>query len=175
MFNNVVLNPEDDPEIKYCKSFCKALPLCYPLTLNWTKIPCPCSKTMQPWREEHHILSKRYSNFQNKVYTATSIIQHATTLGDARHYPHYAIGEYLQILNGTINIDKTAASKSSVARTLATVSIDLMSMTDSGTMTSVVRTTLTVPIDLVNETDTVKDITIIPPINVRAILDMNNY
>ena len=37
MVNNVVLNPEDDPEIKYFKSFCKALPLCYPLTLNWTK------------------------------------------------------------------------------------------------------------------------------------------
>ena len=53
MVNNVVLNYEDDPEIKFFKLFCKALPLCYPLILNWTKIPYPCSKTMQPWSEEH--------------------------------------------------------------------------------------------------------------------------
>ena len=44
--SDIVLNPEDDPEIKYFKSFCKALPLCYPLTLDWTKIPCLCSKTV---------------------------------------------------------------------------------------------------------------------------------
>ena len=48
MINNVVLNSEDDPEIKFLKSFYKALSLCYPLTLDWTKIPCLCSKTMQP-------------------------------------------------------------------------------------------------------------------------------
>ena len=42
--SSVVLNHEDDPEIKYFKSFYKALPLYYPLTLSWTKIPCPSSK-----------------------------------------------------------------------------------------------------------------------------------
>ena len=114
------------------------------------------------------MVSRSYSNSQNKVYTATSIIQHATTLGVLRHYLHYTIGKYLQILNATINIDKTAVSISSVARTSATKPIDIKSMSDSGTITSFSRITLTVPIDLVNETDTVKDIKIISPINVRA-------
>ena len=58
--SNIVIHPEDDPEIKYFKSFCKALSLCYPLTLNWNKIPCPYSKTIQPWREEHENVSRRY-------------------------------------------------------------------------------------------------------------------
>ena len=60
MVNNVVLNHEDDSEIKFFNSFCKSLPSCYPLTLNWTKLSCPCSNTMQPWSEEHQILSNRY-------------------------------------------------------------------------------------------------------------------
>ena len=96
------------------------------------------------------------------------IIQHSTTLGNAKHYPHYTIGKRLRILNGTINIDKTAASTSSVARTSATVPIYLTSMIDSGTIKVVSCITLTVPIDLGNDTDTVKYIKIIPPINVRA-------
>ena len=96
------------------------------------------------------------------------IIQHATIVSDARHCPHYVIGKYLQILNGTIDIEETAASISSVARTSATVPIDLTSMTDSGTITSVARTTSTIPIDLVDETDIVKDIKCISPINARA-------
>ena len=37
MVNNDVLNPEDDPEIKYFKSFCKTLPLCYTLILTGLK------------------------------------------------------------------------------------------------------------------------------------------
>ena len=123
---------------------------------------------MQPWKEEHEIVSRKYSNCQNKVYTATLIIQHATMLGVSRYYPHYAISKYLQILNGTIIINETAASKSSVARKSETVPIDLTSMTYSGTITSVSRTTSTVPINLVNETDTVIYIKIISPINVRA-------
>ena len=83
------------------------------------------------------------------------------------NYPHYAIGKYLQILNGTIIIELSASSISLVVRISATVPIDLTSMADSGTITSVARTTSTVAIELVNETDTVKDITIIPPISVR--------
>ena len=62
MVNNVVLNHEADPEIKYFKSSCKDLLLCYAVALNWTKIPCPCLNTIQPWREEHKIVSRRYSN-----------------------------------------------------------------------------------------------------------------
>ena len=34
MLNNVVLNPEEDPEIMYFRSFCKTLLFFYPLTLN---------------------------------------------------------------------------------------------------------------------------------------------
>ena len=102
---DILLNPDDDPEIKYFKSLYKKIPICYPLTLNWTKIPCLFSKTMQLWREEHVAVSRTYSNCQNRVYTATLIIQHATTLGDAKHYPHYETGKHLQILNGAITID----------------------------------------------------------------------
>ena len=66
---------------------------------------------MKPWGEEHEILSRGYSNFQNKVYTATSIIQHVTTLGDARHYPHYAISANLGINLGTRNQSVTTRSE----------------------------------------------------------------
>ena len=123
---------------------------------------------MQPLREGHEIVSRTYSNCQNRVYTATSIIQYSTMLGDARHYSHYTIGKYLQIINGTIIINETTVLLSSVVHTLATVPIDLASMTNSGTIKSVARTTSNVSIYLVNETDTIKDITIIPPINVKA-------
>ena len=49
--SKIVLNHENDPEIKYFKSFCKALPLCYPLTLDWTKIPYQHSKNMNATME----------------------------------------------------------------------------------------------------------------------------
>ena len=91
-------------------------------------------------------MSRTYLNCQNRVYTATSIIQHVTTLGVSINYPHCAIGKYLQNLNDIIIINKTVTSTSSVARTSSTVPIDITYMTESGTITLVAHTTSVVPI-----------------------------
>ena len=42
--------------------FCKALPIYYPLTFNWVKIPCPWSSGMLGWSNRHNLPSNLIIN-----------------------------------------------------------------------------------------------------------------
>ena len=83
--------------------FCKNLPMCYPLTLNWVKIWCPCSSGTLGSSSRHNLPSKLILNCsKNNIFTKLSIFNHART---CKENPiHFSIKAHIEALNGINDI-----------------------------------------------------------------------
>ena len=73
--------------------------MCYLLTLNWVKIPCPCSRVMIGWSFRHNLPNSLCINCStNMTFTKLSILNHAMNFKEDP--THFAIKSYLETLNG---------------------------------------------------------------------------
>ena len=91
------------------ESFCKALPICYPLIINRSKIPCSCSSVMLGWSSRHNLLSNSYINCsENATFSKLSIRNHARTRKEDP--THFTIKSYLEALNGINDLEESTCT-----------------------------------------------------------------
>ena len=89
--------------------FCKALPICYSLTFNWSKIVCPCSSVMIGWSSRHNLLSNLYINCsENATFSKLSIRNHTRTRKEDP--THFTIKSYLEALNGINDLEESTCT-----------------------------------------------------------------
>ena len=90
--------------------FCKALPTCYPLTLNWLKIIFQCSSVMLGWSSRHNLPTNLIINCsKNATFTKSSILNHARNFKEDPI--HFVIKSYLEALNGINGIEEITCTE----------------------------------------------------------------